>query len=55
MCPKTLEGPGNPELVNHEWCSQKAKINGTSSYIPAMFGMTIASLVVMDIEQAVYG
>lgn len=50
MCPKALNGPGDPELVNHEWCSQKARINGTSSYIPAMFGMTIASLVVMDIE-----
>ncbi|MDR2816839.1 MAG: tRNA threonylcarbamoyladenosine dehydratase, partial [Proteiniphilum sp.] len=49
MCPKALEGPGDPELVNHEWCSRKARINGTSSYIPAMFGMTIASLVVMDI------
>jgi tRNA A37 threonylcarbamoyladenosine dehydratase len=58
MCPKALKGPGDPELVNHEWCSQKAKINGTSSYIPAMFGMTIASLVVMDMKhscKAVYG
>ncbi|HBK33084.1 MAG TPA: tRNA threonylcarbamoyladenosine dehydratase, partial [Porphyromonadaceae bacterium] len=51
LCPKAVEGPGDPDLANHEWCSQKARINGTSSYIPAMFGMTIASLVVMDIDK----
>ena len=51
MCPKAIEGPGDPDLVNHEWCSLKAKINGTTSYMPAMFGMTIASLVVQAIEK----
>lgn len=51
LCPKALEGPGDPDLVNHEWCSLKAKINGTTSYMPAMFGMTIASLVVQTIEK----
>jgi len=50
MCPKTHHGPGDPDLVNHEWCSLKAKINGTTSYMPAMFGMTIASMVVKAIE-----
>jgi tRNA A37 threonylcarbamoyladenosine dehydratase len=50
MCPKAIAGPGDPDLVNHEWCSLKAKINGTTSYIPAMFGMTIAGLV----TQAIY-
>jgi len=50
MCPKALEGPGDPDLVNHEWCSLKAQVNGTTSYMPAMFGMTIASLVVQSIE-----
>jgi len=50
LCPKALQGPGDPELVNHEWCSLKAKINGTSSYMPAMFGMTIAGLVVQSIN-----
>ena len=50
MCPKALEGPGDAELVNHEWCSLKAQVNGTTSYMPAMFGMTIASLVVQAIE-----
>lgn len=51
MCPKSEHGPGDPELVNHEWCSLKAKINGTTSYMPAMFGMTIAGLVVQSIEK----
>lgn len=51
LCPKALEGPGDPDLVNHEWCSQKARINGTTSYMPAMFGMTIAGLVVQAIEK----
>ena len=50
MCPKAIAGPGDPDLVNHEWCSLKAKINGTTSYMPAMFGMTIAALVVQAIE-----
>lgn len=53
MCPKTQHGPGDPDLVNHEWCSLKAKINGTTSYMPAMFGMTIAGLVVQQIEKGV--
>lgn len=51
MCPKTNHGPGDPDLINHEWCSLKAKINGTTSYMPAMFGMTIAGLVVQSIEK----
>ena len=51
MCPKVLEGPGDPDLVNHEWCSLKAQVNGTTSYMPAMFGMTIAGLVVQEIEK----
>jgi tRNA A37 threonylcarbamoyladenosine dehydratase len=51
MCPKALEGPGDPDLVNHEWCSLKAQVNGTTSYMPAMFGMTIAGLVIQSIEK----
>lgn len=44
------DGPGDPELLNHDWSTKKAKINGTSSYMPAMFGMTIAGLVTKDIK-----
>ena len=48
LCPKNQNGPGNPELVNHEWCSQKAQINGTVAHITAIFGFTIAGLVLQD-------
>lgn len=50
LCPKTKSGLGDPDLADHEWCSLKAKINGTTSHIPAMFGLTIAGLV----TQAIY-
>lgn len=33
-----------------QWDTRKARINGTMSYLPAMFGMTLASLVVKEIE-----
>ena len=42
LCPKAKEGPGDPNLVNHEWCSSKAQINGTVAHITAIFGFTIA-------------
>ena len=29
LCPKAKSAPGNPDLINHEWCSSKAQINGT--------------------------
>lgn len=34
-----------------EWDRTKAVINGTISYLPAMFGMTLASLVVQTLSQ----
>ncbi len=49
LCPKALYGPGDPDLVNHEWCSLKAQVNGTTSPIPAIFGLTIAGLVTQNI------
>lgn len=49
LCPKAKNGPGNPDLVNHEWCSMKAQINGTLAHITAIFGFTIAGLVMKDI------
>lgn len=51
MCPKAKIGPGDPSLVNHEWCSSKAQINGTMAHITAIFGFTIAGLVLNDIYQ----
>ncbi len=49
MCPKAKVGPGDPDLVNHEWCSSKAQINGTMAHITAIFGFTVAGLVMSDI------
>jgi tRNA A37 threonylcarbamoyladenosine dehydratase len=49
MCPRAENGPGDPDLVNHEWCSLKAQINGTTAHITAIFGFTLAGLVVQSI------
>lgn len=51
LCPKTKDAPGDPELADHEWCSQKAVINGTVAHITAIYGFTLAGLVMMDIYQ----
>ena len=50
MCPKAITGAGNPNLINHEWCSSKAQINGTSAHITAIFGFMLAGLVMQDIN-----
>lgn len=49
MCPKAKSGPGDAALLNHEWCSSKAQINGSLMHITAIFGLTIAGLVLQDI------
>lgn len=49
MCPKAESGPGDSALLNHEWCSSKARINGSLMHITAMFGMILAGLVIQDI------
>ncbi|MDR1937937.1 MAG: tRNA threonylcarbamoyladenosine dehydratase [Tannerellaceae bacterium] len=49
LCPKAATGPGDPELANHEWCSLKARINGTMAHTTAIFGFTLAGLVMQDI------
>lgn len=51
MCPKATTGPGSAALLNHEWCSSKAQINGSLMHITAMFGLTIAGLVLKDIAK----
>ena len=48
MCPKAKNGPGDPSLLNHEWCSSKAQINGTLAHITAIFGFMLAGMVVQD-------
>lgn len=49
LCPKDKETEGDPELANHEWCSLKAAINGSVSHITAIFGFTLAGLVMNDL------
>lgn len=48
--PQKNENVEDTELKDDNWTEKKAHINGTSSYMPAMFGMTLASLVVRSIE-----
>jgi len=49
LCPKSISAPGDPELINHEWCSLKAQINGTIAHTTAIFGFTLAGLVMQAI------
>lgn len=49
MCPKVKEGPGDQELLNHEWCSLKAQINGSLVHITAIYGFMLAGEIVRDI------
>ena len=49
VCPKAVDGPGDKTLLNHEWCSSKAQVNGTLAHITAIFGFMLAGLVLSDI------
>jgi tRNA A37 threonylcarbamoyladenosine dehydratase len=49
LCPKNANSQGDPELADHEWCSQKAVINGTVAHITAIYGFTLAGLVIQHI------
>lgn len=40
---------GREDLLNHEWCSSKAQINGTFAHTTAIFGFMIAGLVMQKI------
>ena len=51
MCPKTEKGPGDESLVNHEWCSSKAQINGSLMHITSIFGLILSGLVVENIVE----
>ncbi|MCK9640442.1 MAG: tRNA threonylcarbamoyladenosine dehydratase [Prolixibacteraceae bacterium] len=53
LCPKAAKGPGDPDLADHEWCSQKAVINGTLAHITAIYGFTLAGLVIQHIYNEV--
>jgi len=49
LCPKSTDAQGDPELADHEWCSLKAVINGSIAHITAIFGFTLAGLVLQDL------
>lgn len=49
LCPKSKDAKGDPQFADHEWRSQKAVINGTIAHITAIFGFTLAGLVIQDI------
>lgn len=49
MCPRSAHGPGDDALLNHEWCSSKAQINGSLMHITSMFGIIISGLVIRDV------
>ena len=48
------EAPGKPELANHDWSDKKAKINGTLAHTTAIFGFTLAGLIIQDIINDVF-
>ena len=43
------DAPGDQNLVEHEWCSTKAQINGSLCHITATFSMAIAGMVINHI------
>ncbi|NLV53455.1 MAG: tRNA threonylcarbamoyladenosine dehydratase [Bacteroidales bacterium] len=43
------DAPGDQSLVEHEWCTSKAQINGSLCHITAIFGMSIAGMVIHDL------
>lgn len=45
--------PGDPALLNHDWSTSKAQINGTAVHITAIFGMTLSGLIIDDIYHRV--
>ncbi|MBK3519321.1 tRNA threonylcarbamoyladenosine dehydratase [Carboxylicivirga marina] len=53
LCPKAENGPGDPDLVNHEWCSLKAAINGSLAHITGIYGFTLAGLVIKEINKTI--
>jgi tRNA A37 threonylcarbamoyladenosine dehydratase len=53
FCPKSKNCDGDTELADHEWCTQKAVINGTVAHITAIFGFTLAGLVIQSIYHEV--
>ena len=47
--PNCLPEANNDDLQNHDWNTKKAQINGTLAHITAIFGFTLAGLVMQDL------
>lgn len=43
------QAQGKQELINHSWNNRKAQINGTMSHITALFGFTMAGLILSEL------
>ena len=50
VCPQEPRD-GDAAFAGHEWCSRKARINGTVAHTTAIFGFALAGLVVADVER----
>lgn len=48
QCSQAQSGAGDPALLNHKWDNKKAQINGSLSHITAIFGFTIAGMILQD-------
>nr|WP_321451266.1 tRNA threonylcarbamoyladenosine dehydratase [uncultured Carboxylicivirga sp.] len=48
---KDTTGPGDPNLVNHDWSDKKAVINGSLAHITAIFGFTLAGLIIQELTK----
>ena len=46
---KAETGPGDKSLLNHDWSTSKAQINGSMMHITSIFGITLAGLVIKQI------
>lgn len=64
MCPKAkllsgirgtdsavYDAPGDQRLVEHEWCTSKAQINGSLNHITGIFGMALSGLVIQTLSK----
>ena len=43
------DSQGDPTLLHHDWNQTKAQINGSLMHITAIFGLTLAGLVIRDV------
>lgn len=50
VCPKSTKTEGEPSFANHEWCSSKARINGSLMHITSIFGLTLSGLIINDLR-----